>query len=84
MLKPSEEPIAMTLGDRSPDALSTARSVSGSRPTMLAAASCPSLVRTSIDPPFAAAEITWSFVRMWPSALMISPEPLPRSDLCWR
>ena len=45
-------------------ALSTARSVSTSRPTMLAGTLVPSANSTSTVPPLAAMAITWLLVRM--------------------
>ena len=45
-------------------ALSTARSVSVSRPTMVAGALDPSANSTSTFPPSAATAITWLLVRM--------------------
>ena len=56
---------------------STARSVSGSRPTIVAGTVTESSNWTSTSPSGAATEITWSFVMMWPSVRMIAPEPVP-------
>ena len=80
--RPSGEPIATTSspGSRSaerpsvagvrpstPCARMTARSVTGSRPTISAAADEPSLNVTRTEPPFAAAATTWLLVRISPS-----------------
>ena len=59
-----EEPIAITFSLAEVSTLSTARSVCGSRPTMVAGAVCPSANCTSTDPPLAAIAMTWLFVRM--------------------
>lgn len=60
-----------------PSALITARSVTGSRPTMSALAVLPSLNDTVTEPPSAAASTTWLLVRMSPSLEMMMPVPLP-------
>ena len=57
----------------------TARSVAGSRPTISASAVCRRRTSRSASPPSAAAATTWLLVRIWPSALMTMPEPLPRA-----
>jgi hypothetical protein len=43
----------------------------------VAVAVLPSLNSTWSDPPLAAGEITWLLVRMYPSDLMTSPDPVP-------
>ena len=55
---------------------STARSVCGSRPVMVAGTVAPLENTTLTDPPPTAAEITWLLVRMYPSDLITSPDPL--------
>ena len=59
----------------------TARSVSGSRPTMVAFAVVPSLKLTASSPPSAAISTTWLLVRIWPSSVKMMPEPEPLP--CW-
>ena len=57
-------PMAMTWSLREVSTLSTARSVCGSRPVIVAGAVCPSENCTSTEPPLAAIAMTWLFVRM--------------------
>ena len=91
--RPSGEPIATTCspGARSaelprvalvrpltPLAWITARSVTGSRPTMLAVAVLPSLsVTEMLPPPEAASATTWLLVRIRPSDESTMPVPSP-------
>ena len=76
-----DEPIAMTGSVRETSALSTARSVCGSRPVIVAGALCPSENWTSTDPPLAATAMTWLLVRMYPLDRMTSPDPVPLPPL---
>src|SRR5215469_4193160 len=71
-----ESPI-VTAGRPVSSTLITAMSVSASRPTSVAAAALPSLNSTLSVPPLAAGAITWLLVRMYPSDLMTSPDPVP-------
>ncbi len=74
----SERPkIATGSGARS--IFSTAKSVSGSRPTILASATRPSASCTRIE---SALAMTWLFVTMWPASSTITPEPRLRSMRC--
>ncbi|MGC3993481.1 MAG: hypothetical protein QM779_05035 [Propionicimonas sp.] len=50
-------------------------------PTRWAVSCSPLFSRTSIVPDVAAAAITWSLVRMTPSARMIAPLPEPAASL---
>ena len=60
-----DDPREITLGWWEVCTLSTARSVSGSRPVIVAGAVCPSANSTSTEPPLVAAtEMTWLLVRM--------------------
>ena len=72
----SESPSSAT-GRAAPpgSTLSTARSVFGSRPTMVAGNFLSSDRRTSISPAFST---TWLLVRMKPRASTMTPEPLAR------
>src|SRR3954470_21695431 len=76
--RPAEDPTPIT-GKffAASDALTTARSVLGSRPTMVAPEVWPSLYRTDTVPPEAAGEMTWSLVRSDPPPRKIGPEPVP-------
>ena len=74
---PSDDPIAITFSSCGGSTRSTARSVCGSRPVMVAGTVAPSENTTLTDPPPTAAEITWLLVRMYPSDLITSPDPLP-------
>ena len=67
------------VGSPEPSTFSTARSVFGSRPTSLAGLVVPSFSSTSIWPPRAASEMTWSLVTTTPSALLMAPLPVPAS-----
>src|SRR5215472_11616736 len=59
-----DDPSEITLGWWDVCTLSTARSVCGSRPVIVAGADCPSANSTFTEPPSAAAtEMTWLFVR---------------------
>ena len=53
----------------------SARSVDGSRPTILAGRMRPSRKRTVIE---SASSTTWLLVRIAPSALKMTPDPIPR------
>src|SRR5499426_1830992 len=70
-------PSEITFGSRGVSTLSTARSVCGSRPVIVAGTLWPSANSTTTDPPLAAIEMTWLFVKMWPSDRMTSPDPVP-------
>src|SRR5262245_18660918 len=75
-------PLLPNLAGLSPDtflAWMTARSVAGSRPRMSASAGVPSEKVTFREPPSATDATTWLLVRIWPSALMMMPEPLPET-----
>src|SRR5690242_2011667 len=78
-----DSPTGMTRRFFSPLTLITAMSVSGSRPVSCASAVVPSLNLTEMDPPLAAAEMTWLLVRMYPPERMTSPEPVPDPDWPW-
>jgi hypothetical protein len=73
----ADEPSAMTLSPWEGWMWSTARSVCGSRPVIVAASVCPSANSTWTEPPLAATEMTWLFVRMYPSGRITSPDPVP-------
>ncbi len=73
----SDDPSAITFRSRGGVMWSTARSVCGSRPVIVAGTAAPSEKSTLTEPPSAAIEITWLFVRMYPSARITSPEPFP-------
>ena len=73
----SDEPMAIGFTPCSGATLITAMSVCGSRPTIVADSALPSENITWIEPPLAAAAITWSLVRMSPLELMTSPDPVP-------
>jgi hypothetical protein len=60
----SDDPIAITFRSCGGSTRSTARSVCGSRPVMVAGTVAPSENTTLTDPPPTAAEITWLLVRM--------------------
>src|SRR5262245_27940608 len=76
-LRDNDDPSEITFGSRDISTLSTARSVCGSRPVIVAGALWPSANSTTTDPPLAAIEMTWLFVKMWPSDRMTSPDPVP-------
>jgi hypothetical protein len=59
-----DDPSEITLSWREVCTLSTARSVCGSRPVIVAGTDCPSENSTSTEPPLAAIEMTWLFVKM--------------------
>ena len=59
----------------------TARSVTGSRPTIVAEWLVPSLKVTRSEPPSAAPATTWLLVRIRPSLSMITPVPSPPPPL---
>lgn len=63
-LTEDDDPTAITFGSRDISTLSTARSVCGSRPVIVAGAAWPSAKSTSTEPPLAAIEMTWLFVKM--------------------
>ena len=44
---------------------------------IVAGSVCPSEKSASTEPPLAATEMTWLFVKMWPSDRMTSPDPVP-------
>jgi hypothetical protein len=44
---------------------------------IVAASVCPSANSTWTEPPLAAIEVTWLFVRMYPSDRITSPDPVP-------
>jgi hypothetical protein len=44
---------------------------------IVAASVCPSANSTWTEPPLAATEMTWLFVRMYPSDRITSPDPVP-------
>ena len=74
----AESPIVAGVSPLAPWAWTTARSVTGSRPTIVASYVVPVEVTTEIEPPSAAAATTWLLVSTLPSAE--STMPLPSSD----
>jgi hypothetical protein len=72
-----DDPSDIGCGDCDVLTFRTARSVCGSRPTMVAGAVAPSENSTSTEPPLAAIAMTWLFVMMWPSLSITSPVPVP-------
>src|SRR6516165_8997023 len=72
-----DEPSEITLSWREVCTWSTARSVCGSRPVIVAGAVCPSANSTPTEPPLPATAMTWLLVKMYPSDRMISPDPVP-------
>src|SRR5438270_2022958 len=75
----SDVPILAGCRPLTPWALITARSVTGSVPTMVAFLAVPSLKSTVIRPPWPATDATWLLVRISPSELITMPEPDPCS-----
>src|SRR3954468_16491072 len=71
-------PIVAGCSPETPSALITARSVTGSVPTIVAFLAEPSLKLTVIWPPWPT-EATWLFVRISPSDLITMPDPDPCS-----
>ena len=74
-----DRPMVAGWRPEAPWALITARSVSGSVPTMVAFLVVPSLKLTEIWPPWPATEATWLLVRISPSELITMPDPEPCS-----
>src|SRR3954447_342453 len=72
-------PISAGVRPVTPWAFTTARSVTGSVPTILALAVVPSLKLTEMEPPSPATAATWLLVRIVPSAVRTTPEPEPAS-----
>ena len=73
----SESPMAAGVRSLTSSAWITARSVTGSVPTMVASAVVPSSKLTESSPPSAATSTTWLLVRISPSSLRTTPEPDP-------
>jgi hypothetical protein len=78
-LRSEDLPMSAAVRPLTPSAFTTARSVTGSVPTIFALAVVPSLKLTEMLPPSPATAATWLLVRIVPSAVRMIPEPEPAS-----
>src|SRR6478736_273077 len=79
----AESPVTAGVRPLAPLACTTARSVTGSRPTIVPSYDVPSCSTTLIAPPPAAAATTWLFVRISPFADRTTPLPSSAPLLPW-